>query len=108
MAKKKPKKWVDVYPQGTKEGDEEVRFFRVLIRNPEYEWRSVASIAKESKLTKARVEQIIQKYFKMGMIFQSPKNEEFWGYWERVPEMLPDIPQSISKEDQDKRIKKAK
>lgn len=106
--KKKPKKWVEVYPNGTKEGDEEARFFRVLARNPRYEWRSIAAIAKEANLTKQRVEEILNKYHKLGMVFASPKNADHWGYWERVPEMLPDEVDSISASDQNKRIKRAK
>ena len=38
------------------------------------------------------------------MIFQNPKNEEHWGYWERVPHMLPEKEEIISKQDKDKRI----
>jgi hypothetical protein len=60
----KPKKWTEVYPQGTPEGDEEARFFKSLARHPKYDWRSTAAIAKESGLTHTRVEQIIAKYLK--------------------------------------------
>lgn len=102
----KPKKWTDVYPHGTKEGDEEREFFISLARKPKYQWRSVSAISKESNLTKERVEEIINKYYKKGMIFQNPKNEDQWGYWERVPEMLPKAQKSISKKDQDDRIGK--
>ena len=62
MAKIKPKKWTDVYPVGTKEGDEEARFFRSLARHPKYDWRSTAAISKESGLSPKRVEEIIAKY----------------------------------------------
>jgi len=102
----KPKKWVDVYPHGTKEGDEELKFFIALARHPKYQWRSTSGIAKEIGLTPERVEEIIQKYYKKGMVFQNPKNEDQWGYWERVPDMLPEEQKSISKKDQDKRIDK--
>ena len=105
MSKKiKPKKWTEVYPIGTKEGDEESKFFKALARNPKYDWRSTAAISKESDLSKKRVEEIIQKYYKLGLIFQNPKNEDNWGYWERVPHMLPDIKESISDNDKNKRI----
>lgn len=100
----KPKKWIEIYPSGTVEGDEESKFFRALARNPKYEWRSVATISKESNLSKKRVEEIIQKYYKLGIIFQNPKNEDNWGYWERVPHMLPDRRESISNDDKNKRI----
>lgn len=81
---KTPPKWIYVYPQGTKEGDEEQKFFIALTRHPKYEWRSVSSIAKESKLSEKRIEELLQKYYKRGMVFQ--KNETYWGYWERIEE----------------------
>jgi hypothetical protein len=105
--KKKPKKWADIYPVGTPEGDEEAKFFKTLARNPKYEWRSTAALIKESGLNKKRVDEIISKYHKLGLIFQSPKNEDHWGYWERVPDMLPDVDQSLAKKDQNSRIDKA-
>lgn len=102
----KPKKWTEVYPVGTKEGDEEARFFRILARNQKYEWRSTSALSKEANLSKKRVEEIISKYHKMGIVFQNPRNEDQWGYWERVPHMLPDKKKSISKTDKDQRIEK--
>lgn len=102
----KPKKWTDVYPHGTKEGDEELKFFIALARNPKYQWRSTSAVAKEAGITKERTEEIINKYYKKGMVFQNPKNEDQWGYWERVPEMLPKMQKSISQKDQDDRIGK--
>jgi hypothetical protein len=104
MSKIRPKKWVDVYPAGTFEGDEEAKFFKSLVRHPKYDWRSVAALSKESGLTKERVEKIIKKYFDMKMVFQNPKNEDHWGYWERVPHMLPDNKRSIAEEDKKNRI----
>lgn len=106
MAKIKPKKWTEVYPQGTAEGDEEARFFKSLARNPKYDWRSTAAIAKESGLDQRRVEEIISKYLKKSMVFQSPSNEDHWGYWERVPHMLPEEYRSASDADKDKRIRR--
>ena len=106
MAKIKPKKWTEVYPQGTLEGDEEARFFKSLARNPKYDWRSTAAIAKESGLGQRRVEEIISKYLKKNMVFQSPSNEDHWGYWERVPHMLPEEYRSASDADKDKRIRR--
>jgi hypothetical protein len=100
----KPPKWVNVYPHGTKVGDEEQKFFIALGRHPKFAWRSVSAISKETGLSKERVEQIIEKYLKRGMLFQSPKNEEQWGYWERVPEMLDKDKSSIAIEDQKDRI----
>jgi hypothetical protein len=101
MSKIKPKKWIDVY-----EGDDESKFFKSLARNSKYDWRSVAAVSKESGLTKEKVERIISKYFKMNMVFQNPRNEDHWGYWERVPHMLPENKGSISDEDKKDRIKK--
>jgi len=103
---KKPEKWTDVYPQGTKAGEEEYRFFKSLARNPKYEWRSTSGIAKEADLTKGRVEEIIKKYLKKGMVFQNAKNEDLWAYWARVKDLLLKDDKSISKKDQDKRIDK--
>jgi len=104
MTKKKPKKWFEVYPVGTQAGDEEARLFRALARNPKYDWRSVGAIAKESKLDKERVEKILSKYHRKGIVFQNPANEDQWGYWERVPEMLPNNKKSVARQDQDNRI----
>ena len=105
--KKTPPKWYEVYPQGTKEGDEEFKFFVSLARNPKYHWRSTSALAKEAGLTQERVEEIINKYFKKGMVFQNPKNEDQWSYWENTPDMLPKDTTTIVKRDQDDRIKKA-
>lgn len=103
----KPKKWTEVYPQGTKTGDEEQKFFIALARHPSYKWRSTSSLAKESGLSKARVEEIIAKYYKKQMVLQNPKNEEQWGYWERLPELLEVNTGSLSSSDQKNRINNA-
>jgi len=102
----KPKKWTEVYPQGTKEGNEEQKFFISLARNPKYEWRSTGMITKEAGLPRKRVEEIIAKYLKMGLIVPSPTKEEHWAYWERVPGMLKDNTKSITDNDQNNRIGK--
>lgn len=101
---KKPRKWTEVYPQGTKEGDEEQDFFIALARNGKWQWRSTAAVAKESGLSKERVDEILNKYWKKGMVFQNPKNEDQWGYWERVPEMLPEEIVSITEKDHNDRM----
>lgn len=100
---KKPPKWTSVYPQGTKAGDEEQKVFISLARS-KWNWRSVAHIAAEGGLTKERTEQILNKYYKKGMVFQNPTNVDQWGYWERVPHMLKDDDRTIAQKDQDKRI----
>lgn len=105
----KLKKWSDIYPHGTKEGDEEFLFFVSLARNSKYVWRSTSGIASETGLTKERVEQIIDKYFKLNMVYQHPKNDDNWGYWERIPvEMLPKDFQSLVSKDQKQRMMKKK
>ena len=104
----KPKEWHDVYPIGTKEGDEEFAFFVSLARNTKYVWRSTSGIASDSGLSKTRVEEIIEKYLKLYMVFQHPKNDDSWGYWERVPsDILPKKYQSLAAKDQKARMKKS-
>ncbi len=102
---KKPKKWSEVYPQGTKEGDEEQRFFIALARNPKWEYRSTSTIVEETGLSQQRVEEIIDKYLKMGLIFRHEKNEAEWVYWERDLKVLKEK-KPLVKLDQDNRIKK--
>lgn len=107
MPKKKLPKWVDVYPQGTKDGNDEQKLFVALERHKEYKWRTVAALAKEAGLTPLRVEQILDKYYKKGMVVQNPKSHEQWGYWERIK---PDYPHlfetksSVSITDKRKRL----
>lgn len=101
---KYPPKWIDVYPQGTKAGDEEQAFFIALARHPKWQWRSTAQLAKEANLTKERVEEIIEKYHKKGMVFQNPSNEDQWSYWERTPDMLPEDEDSLTTTDHKNRI----
>lgn len=103
---KLPPKWTDVYPQGTKAGDEEQGVFISLSRHPKYQWRSTAQIAKEANLTKERVEEILSKYYKKNMIFQNPSNPDQWGYWERLPDMLPREKASLTAVDHKSRIDK--
>lgn len=100
----KPKKWVEVYPYGTKEGVEESCFFKSLARHPKYDWRSISMIMKETGLSRKRVEELLAKYVKLGMVFQNPSNDDNYGYWERVPQMLKDKPKSIAETDKLKRI----
>ena len=101
------KQWTDVYPQGTKVGDEEQAIFIALARHPKWQWRSVSALAKETNLTKERVEQILSKYWKLGMVFQNPANEDQWGYWERVPDMIKKDEGSIVDKDHQDRLKKS-
>ncbi len=100
------KQWTDVYPQGTKAGDEEQAVFIALARHPKWTWRSVSALAKEANITKVRVEEILYKYWKMGMVFQNPASEEQWGYWERVPEEIKKEKGNLASEDNEARLKK--
>ena len=104
----KPKKWTEVYPHGTREGDEESRFFKALARHPKYDWRSTGAIVKTSGLSQERVEELIDKYvnYNPPLIFSHPKNDGTWGYWERVPHMLQDDQRDIASKDKDNRIGK--
>lgn len=78
-----PPNWVDVYAN-----DEEQLLFIALARNPKYEWRSVAHLSKEVGVSKERIEKMLNKYYKKGMVFQSSKNDSLWAYWERVPDLV--------------------
>lgn len=107
MSKKKPPQWYNVY-----EGNDEAKFFRGLNRSSKYTWRSTSALSSESGLSKMRVEEIVLKYLydgknPLGMVLQSPTNEDHWGYWERVPELLHKTVSSISNEDKKNRIDKA-
>jgi len=97
-------KWTEVYPQGTSVGNEEQRFFIALARHPKWQFRSVAAIAKDSGLTLERVEEILQKYYKKGMVLPNPKNEDQWAYWERVPKLVGCSSQTLASKDQKKRV----
>lgn len=104
----KPKRWTEVYPQGTKEGNEEQKFFIALTRHPKgYTWRSTAALAKESGLSKERVEAIISKYYKMGIVLQHSTKEDHWGYWEMNPDSIPKKKKSLREIDHEERIKEA-
>lgn len=103
----KPKKWTDIYPYGTKEGDEEAKVFRALARHAKFDYRSTGAIVKATGLTRERVEEIIDKYhnkIQPPLIYPHNTNEDHWGYWERVPEVLKTDKRSISDKDKDNRI----
>ena len=105
----KPKKWTEVYPYGTKEGDEEARFFRALARHPKYDYRSTVALMKDAKLSRQRIEEIIDKYVNKispQLIFPHLTNEDHWGYWERCENRLDDDKRDISKKDKDSRVDK--
>lgn len=99
-----PPKWAEVYPHGTKEGDEEVKLFNFVARNPKYNWISIAAIIKSTGLSKDRVSQILWKYHKNSILIQNVSNEDLWAYWERVPDMIPEVILNIAEKDKKKRI----
>ena len=104
-----PSKWTVVYPYGTTEGDEEAKVFKALARNKKHDWMSTSDIAQKTKLPTARVEEIIDKYVnkvKPPLIYASPTNDDFWGYWERVPEVLKKDRRTVATKDKDARIKR--
>lgn len=102
------KRWHEVY-----QGGDERNFFigkngkSGLVRT-DYNYRSVAALAKESGLTKDRVEQIVAKYLKLGIVVQSPDKEDHFGYWQRVgANLAAGAPNTVSQNDQAARVKKA-
>jgi hypothetical protein len=105
----KPKKWHEVYPYGTKDGNDEAKVFRALSRHAKFDWRSTGAIVKATGLTRERVEEIIDKYVnkvKPPLIYAHPTNEDHWGYWERCPEVLKKDTRDISTKDKDGRVDK--
>lgn len=105
----KLKKWWEIYPAGTKAGDEEKRFFVALARHPQYKYRSVGAIAQETGLTKTRCDEIINKYHPKGIIIQNNKHLDQWGYWETlgIDPDSGDSAASVSEADKNVRIQKA-
>jgi len=104
---KKPKKWTEVFPQGTKEGVEEQKFFIALARDAKAAYKSTSDLAKETKLPLDRIEQIISKYHALGMIFQSENNDNYWAYWQRDESRIKEN-KTLVQIDQDDRIEKQK
>jgi len=102
-----PKKWTEIYPYGTKEGDEESKFFRALARHNKFDYRSTIAIVKATNLSRERVEDIIDKYrnnINPPLIYPHATNEDHWCYWERCPEVLNSDNRGISDKDKDNRI----
>lgn len=97
--------WYDVYPKGTKQGDIEEKLFKSLARHKKWKWRSLASLAKESGITEEEVEKILNKYYKLKMVFQNPNTDTQWAYWSNVPEMVNQPSESILNHDHNLRCK---
>lgn len=105
----KPKKWHEVYPYGTKQGNDEAKVFRALSRHAKFDWRSTGAIVKETGLTREKVEEIIDKYVnkvKPPLLYAHATNEDHWGYWERCPTVLKKDDRDITKKDKDSRVDK--
>lgn len=104
-----PKKWTEVYPYGTKEGDEEAKFFKALARHSKYDYRSTSALIKATGLDRSRIEEIIDKYtnrFDPQLVYPHPSNEDHWGYWERCQDQLKSDNRNLSQKDQDGRVAK--
>lgn len=108
----KPQKWHEVY-----RGDEEKNVFvgkdgtSGLIRAKDkegkrFEWRSTDALARESGLSKKRVEEILDHWCKKGVVRQHSKDPEKWGYWEIVgaPKDDPDVVAEDHKQRVDKQL----
>ena len=105
--KNKMPEWYEIYSQGTFEGEEEKKFFISLARNKKYKnWRSVSAIAKETEISEKRIEEIIFKYNKIGLVIQSPNNSEFWGYYHNNLDSLPEEKDSVIAEERKKLLNK--
>jgi predicted transcriptional regulator len=88
------------------ENDAEKRLFRALARH-EKASRSTDGLVSETKLSKGQIEEIIDKYVKIGMIssVQSKDGGVLWQYWERAPKQ--EKTSSIAETNKSKRIKEA-
>ena len=84
MKKKNPSKWPSVYPQGTKEGDEEQAFFISLARNPEVALPLDGGYFQGNEFDQGKGGGIADEVLQEGQpVFQrNPANEDQWGYWE--------------------------
>jgi len=97
--------WYDIYPRGTKQGDKEERVFKSLARNKKWKWRSVVALAKESNVPEEEVEKILDKYYKLKVVYQNPNSDTQWAYWTNVPEMISEKIDSVLDRDHKMRIK---
>lgn len=105
--KNKMPEWYEIYPQGTPEGEEEKKFFISLARNKKYkQWRSVSAISKETDISQERIEEIIFKYNKIGLVIQNPSNTEFWGYFHNNLDIIQEEKDSVIAEERKKLLNK--
>jgi hypothetical protein len=105
----KIRKWWEVYAN-----DDEKKFFvgkdghSGLVRKADFHWRSTDALSRESGLSKALIEQIIDKYHKAGIVVQHKTDPEKWGYWENVAAASNTPKDSVAEEDKKSRVDKAK
>lgn len=105
MEKNNIPNWYDIYPRGTKQGDIEEKIFKSLARHKKWKWRSVTALAKEAGVTEEEVEKILDKYYKLKMVYQNPNSDTQWAYWTNVPEMTSEKNDSILDHDHNLRLK---
>lgn len=107
MAKsEESKEWYDNYCN-----DDELFFFvgrdkkSGLVRS-DFDYRSVAALIKESGLTEQRVEQILNKYLKKGLVIQSTNKIDHYAYWRLAKNQGGEKKKSLAQSDKDKRMAK--
>lgn len=97
--------WYDVYPKGTKQGDVEEKLFKSLARNKKWKWRSINALAKETGISEEEIEKILDKYYKLKMVYQNPNSDTQWAYWSNVPDLINRPNESILNHDHNLRSK---
>lgn len=102
-----PPKWQELCEQGTKEGEEEQAFFIAISRHPRHTWLTTTILARTSKLSLERVDEILEKYEKIKVVINDPNHEDQWAYWENVKELLKEEV-SLLEEDRRRRMEKLK
>ncbi len=95
----RPAKWWQVYPNGTRAGDEEAAFFQALAQRQDRVWATVGQLIEETVLPQERIHQIIQKYQATGMVVASVESPGLWGYWERVEGLPVDLEEKAALQD---------
>lgn len=111
-AVKLPEKWHKVYRTDEekcvfvgKDGNSGLIRATDKITGKRFEWRSTDALARESGLSKKRVEEILEYYCNKKVVRQHSKDPEKWGYWEVVGEEKNDP--DVVAEDHAKRMDKA-
>ena len=102
--KKKLPKWYELVDNTKPEGEIESKIFIALCRNPKWSWRSVSALAKETGLENIIVEEVLYKYYKIGIVLQHTRNTDQWSYWENVKNELPEEQPTLTEIDKIVRI----